>query len=172
MNAICVHWTLAAAIVAIWVVPGRAGDRGLVAFPKQDLQAKIIYCKTCHGLYGQGYRGYYSMPRLAGQQIKYFEDQLQAFVERRRTNSTMLNVARVLSPEMLTALATHFRGLDPKPLGGLQRNSWLWEKRYTRRAFRRPMLLHALLVTARRLKVIERFLAWRVNSMTTSSRHL
>jgi cytochrome c553 len=30
----------------------------------------------------------------------------------------MLNVARVLSPEMLTALATHFRGLDPKPLGG------------------------------------------------------
>jgi hypothetical protein len=106
------------------------------------------------------------MPRLAGQQIQYFEDQLQAFVERRRTNSTMLNVARVLSPEILTALATHFRGLDPKPLGGLQRNSWLREKRYTRRAFRRPMLLHALLVTVQRLKVMERFLALRVNSMT------
>jgi hypothetical protein len=55
MNAICVHWTLAAAIVAIWVAPGRAGDRGVVAFPNQDLQAKIIYCKTCHGLYGPGY---------------------------------------------------------------------------------------------------------------------
>jgi cytochrome c553 len=118
MNAICPHWTLAAAIVAIWVAPSQAGDRGGVAFPNQDLQAKIIYCKTCHGLYGQGYRGYYSMPRLAGQQIQYFEDQLQAFAEHRRTNSTMLNVARVLSPEMLTALATHFRGLDPKPLGG------------------------------------------------------
>jgi cytochrome c553 len=117
MKSNCVHWTLAAAIVAIFVVPGRAGDR-VVAFPNQDLQAKIIYCKTCHGLYGQGYHGYYSMPRLAGQQIKYFEDQLQAFIERRRANYTMLNVARVLSPEMLTALATHFRGLDPKPLGG------------------------------------------------------
>jgi cytochrome c553 len=117
MNAICVHWTLAAAIVAI-VAPGRAGDRGAVAFSNQDLEAKIIYCKTCHGLYGQGYRGYYSMPRLAGQQSQYFEDQLQAFVERRRTASTMFNVARVLSPAMLTALAMHFRDLDPKPLGG------------------------------------------------------
>jgi cytochrome c553 len=118
MNAICVRWTLAVAIVAMWVASSRAGDRGVVAFPNQDLQAKIVYCKTCHGLYGQGYRGYYSMPRLAGQKIPYFEDQLQAFVERRRTNSIMLNVARVLSPEMLTALATHFSGLDPKPLGG------------------------------------------------------
>jgi cytochrome c553 len=118
MNAICIHWTLAAAIVAIWAAPSHAGDRAVVDFPNQDLQAKIIYCKTCHGLNGQGYRGYYSMPRLAGQQIQYFEDQLQAFVERKRTNSTMSNVARVLSPEMLTALAAHFRDLDPKPLGG------------------------------------------------------
>jgi cytochrome c553 len=118
MNAICVHWTLAAAIVAMCFAPGRAGDRGAVAFSNQDLEAKIIYCKTCHGLYGQGYRGYYSMPRLAGQQSQYFEDQLQAFVERRRTNSTMFNVARVLSPAMLTALAMHFRDLDANPLGG------------------------------------------------------
>jgi cytochrome c553 len=118
MNAICVHWTLAVAIVAVCVAPSRAGDRGVVAFTNQDLEAKIIYCKTCHGLYGQGYRGYHPMPRLAGQQNQYFADQLQAFVERKRTNSTMFNVARVLSPEMLTALAAHFRDLDPKPLGG------------------------------------------------------
>jgi cytochrome c553 len=118
MNFIGVQWTLAAAIVAIWVAPAGARDRGPAAFSNQDLQEKIVYCKTCHGLYGQGYRGYYSMPRLAGQQTQYFEDQLQAFVERRRADSTMFNVARVLSPAMLTALATHFRDLDPKPLGG------------------------------------------------------
>jgi cytochrome c553 len=30
----------------------------------------------------------------------------------------MFGVAHVLSPSMLTALAAHFRDLDPKPLGG------------------------------------------------------
>jgi len=43
---------------------------------------------------------------------------LQAFVEHRRTNIIMFNVAHVLSPEMITALATNFGGLDPPPLGG------------------------------------------------------
>jgi cytochrome c553 len=43
---------------------------------------------------------------------------LQAFVERRRTNPVMFNVAHVLSPAMLTALAEEFRDLNPKPLGG------------------------------------------------------
>ena len=43
--------------------------------------------------------------------------------ERRRTNPIMFNVAHVLSPSMLTALATHFRGLNPKPFGGAPRGS-------------------------------------------------
>jgi hypothetical protein len=30
----------------------------------------------------------------------------------------MFNVAHVLSPAMVTALATHFKDLNPKPLGG------------------------------------------------------
>jgi cytochrome c553 len=58
------------------------------------------------------------MPRLAGQQPEYLENQLQAFIDRRRTNPVMFNVAHVLSPSMLKALAAHFRDLDPKPLGG------------------------------------------------------
>ena len=58
------------------------------------------------------------MPRLAGQQPEYLQNQLQAFVERRRTNPVMFNVAHVLSPAMLTALAADFRDLNPKPLGG------------------------------------------------------
>ena len=63
------------------------------------------------------------MPRLAGQQPQYIENQLRAFIERRRTNPIMSNVAHVLSPSMLTALATHFRDLNPKPFGGAPRGS-------------------------------------------------
>src|SRR5580704_12765671 len=60
---------------------GTADDRRAAAFPRQSFQAKLEYCKTCHGLSGQGY---YAMPRLAGQQPKYLENQLRAFIDRRR----------------------------------------------------------------------------------------
>jgi cytochrome c553 len=83
-----------------------------------DFQAKLQYCKTCHGLSGQGYHGYYAMPRLAGQQPKYLENQLRAFIEHRRRNEIMANVAHALSPSMLSALAHYFRDLNPPPLGG------------------------------------------------------
>jgi cytochrome c553 len=80
--------------------------------------AKLAYCQDCHGQSGQGYRGFFPIPRLAGQQIEYLENQLRAFVERRRPNHIMSNVAHVLSPDMITALATKFRDFNPKPLGG------------------------------------------------------
>jgi cytochrome c553 len=98
---------------------GSAAERGSV--PNTDFEAKVQYCKTCHGLSGQGFRGAYPMPRLAGQQPEYLENQLRAFIERRRTNPVMFNVAHVLSPSMLTALAAYFKDLDPKPLGGSPR---------------------------------------------------
>jgi cytochrome c553 len=88
------------------------------AVPNETLQAKIQYCKTCHGLSGQGYRGASPMPRLAGQQTEYLENQLLAFTERRRDNKYMYNVSHALSPAMRTALAKHFSELSPKPLGG------------------------------------------------------
>jgi cytochrome c553 len=58
------------------------------------------------------------MPRLAGQQPDYIKNQLQAFIDRRRLNPVMGNVAHVLSPAMVDALATHFKDLDPPPYGG------------------------------------------------------
>jgi cytochrome c553 len=103
-------------------VVGRAEDRVIVA-RQGGLEAKLEYCKTCHGLSAQGYRGYFPMPRLAGQQPQYIENQLRAFIERRRTNPIMANVAHVLSPPMVSALATHFKNLDPKPIGGAPRRS-------------------------------------------------
>ena len=93
------------------------------------LEAKLEYCKTCHGLSGQGYLGYFPMPRLAGQQPEYIEAQLRAFIERRRSNPIMRNVAHVLSPSMLTALANHFKNLNAKPFGGAPRGSIATGKR-------------------------------------------
>src|SRR5271168_1581237 len=106
-----------AAIVASAAV--HAEDKEAVS--TQELRAKTDYCKTCHGVAGQGFRGSFPMPRLAGQQPEYLANQLQAFIERRRTNPVMFNVAHVLSPSMLKGLAEHFRDLNPKPLGGAPR---------------------------------------------------
>jgi len=110
---------LLAAIPAILLsVTVQAEDKSKVDYSQQELEAKLGYCKTCHGLSGQGYRGAFPMPRLAGQRPEYLESQLQAFIDRKRTSSVMNNVAHVLSPSMVNALATHFRDLNPKPLGG------------------------------------------------------
>src|SRR5208283_1356410 len=109
-------------LAAILAVVFSAVDRAECAgFSQQALQAKIEYCKTCHGLSGQGYHGYFPIPRLAGQQTQYIENQLQAFIERRRENKYMYDVAHVLSPAMRAALAKHFSGLNPKPLSAAPR---------------------------------------------------
>lgn len=109
------HLALTVALATIFFIPAAHAQ---VGYSQQELQAKLAYCKTCHGLSGQGYRGANPMPRLAGQQPEYLENQLHAFIERRRTNPIMNNVAHVLSPNMITALAAHFKDLNPKPLGG------------------------------------------------------
>jgi cytochrome c553 len=124
MKVISLRLTLQTATVVLATVfsaAGHAAERSAAAASQQDLQAKITYCKTCHGVSGQGFRGAFPMPRLAGQQPEYLENQLRAFIERRRTNPVMFNVAHVLSPSMLAALATHFKELNPKPLAGAPR---------------------------------------------------
>jgi cytochrome c553 len=107
------HSALRTAILAAALSAGLA-----IAGHADDFQAKVTCCKTCHGLSGQGYHGYYAMPRLAGQQPKYIENQLRAFIEHRRKNEIMANVAHVLSQSMVSALAHYFRDLNPPPLGG------------------------------------------------------
>jgi cytochrome c553 len=104
----------AAILTIVFTTAGRAED----TVSKHDLRAKMEYCKTCHGSSGQGFRAYYSIPRLAGQQPEYLTNQLRAFAERRRTNNIMFNVAHVLTPSMQKALVTDFHDLNPKPLGG------------------------------------------------------
>lgn len=120
MKVMRLQLALQTAILAIvFSATGRAEDTA--ALSKGGLQAKIEYCKNCHGLSGQGYRGFFPVPRLAGQQTEYFENQLRAFIERRRENRFMYAVAHVLSPATRAALAAHFKTLNPKPLGGAPR---------------------------------------------------
>jgi cytochrome c553 len=110
----------AAFAMVLWVfcAPAHAQGKAAPGVSAQVLKAKTDYCKTCHGIEAQGFRGAAPMPRLAGQQPEYIANQLQAFIERRRTNPVMSNVAHVLSPAMVTALSEYFQHLNPKPLGG------------------------------------------------------
>src|SRR6202140_1418052 len=111
---------LQAAILVVAVVgAARADDQHAVS--RGSVQAKLSYCKDCHGPSAQGYRGYFPIPRLAGQQTAYLENQLRAFIEHRRTNNVMFNVAHALSPSMVSALAESFRELNPAPVGGAPR---------------------------------------------------
>ena len=94
----------------------------------QALRAKLDYCEVCHGVSAQGFIGYYPIPRLAGQQVEYIENELKGFVEHKRVNTAsptptnvMFNVGHVLSPAMIKALATNFHNLNPKPMGGAPR---------------------------------------------------
>ncbi len=118
MKAVRSHRAVHAAAAALLVCAAGGAD----ARDRGGLAGKIEYCTTCHGIAAQGYLGYFAMPRLAGQQEAYLANQLRAFIERRRTNPVMFNVAHVLSPSMVSGLAAHFHHLNPPPFGGAPRN--------------------------------------------------
>ncbi|HVZ53566.1 MAG TPA: c-type cytochrome [Pseudolabrys sp.] len=117
---------MSAALVTLAIAsagPGRAEDASSVS--PSDVQAKVKYCEVCHGAQVRGFVGYYPIPRLAGQQVEYIENQLKGFIERKRANTAsptttniMFGVGHVLTPEMVKALATNFHNLNPPPVGG------------------------------------------------------
>jgi len=118
--------TLLAAVLAIVFFVAAGADHAVAAdVSPQQLKAKLDYCEVCHGVSAQGFIGYFPIPRLAGQQVEYIENELKGFVEHKRENTAspektnvMFNVGHVLSPEMIKALAESFHTLNPKPLGG------------------------------------------------------
>jgi cytochrome c553 len=120
MKVIRLQLALQAILAIVFSAAGRADSADTATLSRRPLQAKIEYCKDCHGLSGQGYRGFLIMPRLAGQTTEYFENQLRVFVERKREKDIFINIGRVhgLSPAMRAAVAGHFRDLDPRPFGG------------------------------------------------------
>lgn len=108
------RWAVVLVTVMLTGATRAANDAATVS--SQDVRAKLQYCEVCHGVSAQGFLGYYPIPRLAGQQVDYIQNQLKGFSEHKRTNNIMFNVGHVLSPAMITALATSFHDLDPKPL--------------------------------------------------------
>jgi len=111
------------ALAVVFSVGVKAVDADMSAGSRGYLQAKIEYCEDCHGRSGQGYVGFLTMPRLAGQTTTYLESQLRAFAEGRRDRDLFLNMAKIhgMSPTMRTALAAHFREAHPRPFGGAPR---------------------------------------------------
>jgi cbb3-type cytochrome c oxidase subunit III len=117
---------LSVAMLAAFLSAAASADHAIAAgVSPQEVKAKLDYCEVCHGVQAQGFVGYFPVPRLAGQQIEYIENQLKGFVDRKRANTAspektnvMFNVGHVLSPAMINALAESFYKLNPKPLGG------------------------------------------------------
>jgi cytochrome c553 len=107
-------WSILTAALA--ATAAHAEDAQAAALPKHELDAKMRYCEVCHGPSARGFVGYYPVPRLAGQQVEYLENQLKSFSEQKRANNIMFNVGHVLSPAMITALANGFHDLNPPPL--------------------------------------------------------
>ena len=168
VGAAAVLHSVTFAFVLAGAASAEPADKAAVS--ARELQGKIAYCENCHGVSAQGFHGYYPIPRLAGQQPDYVKNQLQAFVERRRTNNIMFNVAHVLSPAMLDALTTSFHDLDPKPLPvALLKTSLQRGRRFMKRDYRIPTFRLAPPVTARRPKATDNFRAWPVSLATTSS---
>jgi cytochrome c553 len=130
MKVISLRWALPAAVLAMAVLAAARVDsepahaRRGVPVRTGGVAGKVEYCTDCHGPSGQGYHGYLTMPRLAGQSSEYIENQLRSFAERSRERDLFINMARVhgLSPDMRAALAAHFQGLNPRPIGGGPRN--------------------------------------------------
>jgi cytochrome c553 len=127
MKTLGLALTVVVLTAALLAAAGHAQD--VSRADRGGFEAKLEYCKTCHGLSAQGYRGWFPMPRLAGQQPQYLENQLRAFTERRRTNPIMANVAHALNSSTVSALAAHFRTLDPRPIGGAPQQSLATGKR-------------------------------------------
>jgi cytochrome c553 len=120
MAAVGSQWALRTAVLVLAFIGTVARAEEKFA-SRGSVQAKLSYCKDCHGASAQGYPGFFPIPRLAGQQTEYLENQLRAFIEHRRTNNVMFNVAHALNPGMVSALAANFKQLNPAPVGGAPR---------------------------------------------------
>jgi len=121
MKAISFKLALQTAVLtAVFSTAGLA-DGGDAAGPaKGDVQTKVEYCKNCHGAAGEGFHGYYTAPRIAGQTVKYFENQFKALLDRKRDDPIakmfMVHALDGMSPSTRAGVASYFSRLNPPPL--------------------------------------------------------
>jgi cytochrome c553 len=91
--------------------PHAAADAELAAvgrylYARGNTFSGVAPCATCHGAKAEGSE---SLPRLAGQQALYLENQLKQFNKRERTNdnAVMLAIASKLSELEIKALSEY-----------------------------------------------------------------
>lgn len=150
MKAGSLRLALQAAVLAVALpLAAQAADVGDTSVG--GVQAKASYCTDCHGPSGQGYLGWYPIPRLAGQQPEYFANQIKSFVSKNRESDIVILMYKVhrVSPQMERALARHFREANPAPFGGAPQGLVDRGRKSTKREFPTPTFPPALLVTAR-----------------------
>ncbi len=101
-------------------------ETGRTMFRGNSLEAKIHFCSECHGRSGQGYRGYYAIPQLAGQPTPYIKNQFKAIHERVRDDPLVKKIMepylRNLDPGIWSGLAEHFSTLTPTAHPGGPKN--------------------------------------------------
>jgi cytochrome c553 len=118
MKSTGLRLALSAGLLAV-VFP--AASHAQSSSDKQTVEAKIRYCKDCHGQQGQGFSGAYPVPRLAGQTIEYLESRIDVITEHRRDNPTtetfMAPALGSVAPEIRKAVMAHFTTLNPPPAG-------------------------------------------------------
>jgi len=94
------------AIVGVTISVAAVGE----PMPEVDLaRAEEIVagrCFLCHGMDGESTTALY--PRLAGQHYQYVAKQLADFKSGRRLSDTMVDMAKDLSPDEMTALGVYF----------------------------------------------------------------
>ena len=87
-----------------------------------EVQEKLEYCKNCHGNQAQGFQGYYTAPRLAGQPVEYLENQFEALAKHRRDNPIaqqfMWPAIEGVHQGLGAALARQLNELDAPPADG------------------------------------------------------
>ncbi len=107
---------LTAGLLAI-VLPAAARAEG--SGDKQTVEAKIRYCKDCHGQQGQGFTGAYPVPRLAGQTFAYLQAKSEVIMEHRRDNPTadafVAPALASMNPASRGDVYDHFTKLNPPP---------------------------------------------------------
>lgn len=69
-------------------------------------EEKSVACRACHGL--QGISNNDDWPNIAGQKIKYIENQLKAYQSGTRVHPLMSAIAKMLTEQDMQDLASYY----------------------------------------------------------------
>ena len=136
-----------------------------------EIEDKLEYCKNCHGNQAQGFQGYYTAPRLAGQPVEYLENQFEALAKHRRDNPIaqqfMWPGIEGVPQGLRVALARRLtNSIHPPPMVGQGISFRLAEASTTRVSLMR-MCPHAQPAMARMRMAVTRCRVWQARCTPT-----